>query len=109
MFFGDAQEPRNRIASDLPTWSWSEALAAARPGARYRIADLVFVMVRDRCRELGLEEGDEVRCVGNQGWAVELERPDRRRVSMEHDYAWFVQVELVGRGDAATGDARSTS
>ena len=98
LYFGDSREPllRNRIALDQPRWSWSETLGAARPGDRYRVVDLVFSPVRDRCGELGIREGDEVRCLGNQQCALELQRADGRRVSLERDHAWFVQVEPVG-------------
>ena len=96
MFFGDTHESVNRIAYDHPSWSWVETLAAAKPGAPYRITDLVFSMVRDRCRELGLAEGDEIRCVENGRRSLCLERSDGRRVSLDRDYAWFVQVEPLG-------------
>ena len=99
VYLGDAQEPllRNRIASDSPRWSWAETLGAARPGSSYRVSELVFTHVRDRCEELGIREGDEVRCLGSQRWALELQRSDGRRVLLEQDYAWFVQVEHVER------------
>jgi hypothetical protein len=111
LFLGDTRTPlcRNRIATDQPRWSWAEALGAAEPGARYRISDLVFSLVRDRCRELGLEEGDEIRCLENRRWWLELERPDGSSVLLESDYAWFVQVEPMGRSETVSGGANWTS
>lgn len=73
--------------------SWTQCLANARPGLRYRICDLAFSMVRDRCRDLGLEQGQDVTCIEAGRWSICLERLDGRRVNLERDYAWFVQVE----------------
>lgn len=114
LFFGDTQEPlsRNRIATDQPHWSWADALAAARPGARYRIRDIVFSMVHEHCEALDLHRGDELLCLRNQRWALELKRPDGRRVHLERDFAWFVQVEPVEpveQSGTVSGDASLTS
>jgi len=73
----------------------AHALASAKRGSRYRITQLVFAMVRDHCAELGLRVGDEVDCIDNRSWALHLERSDGRRVILDRDYAWFVEVELV--------------
>jgi hypothetical protein len=74
---------------------WTEALASAKAGAHYRITQLVFAMVRDRCHEIGLHEGDEVACIDNRDWALDLEKSDGRRVILERQYAWFVSVDRV--------------
>jgi hypothetical protein len=95
MFFGDTEAALNRIAYDDPSWSWVTALAAAEHGVDYRITDIVFSMVRDRCRDLSLAEGEEIRCVDNQPSFLCLERSDGCRVSLERHYAWFVQVEPI--------------
>jgi hypothetical protein len=52
-------------------------------------------MVRDRCRDLGLERGDDVTCIEAGRWSICVEKLDRRRVTLERDYAWFVQVEAL--------------
>jgi hypothetical protein len=80
---------------DTPLPRWDQALASAKRGARYRIRHFVFVMVREHCREAGLAEGDEVKCLDNRGWAVHLERSDGHSLIIERDYAWFVEVEVV--------------
>jgi hypothetical protein len=95
----------------MPLPDWERALASAKPGARYRIIQLVFAMVRDQCRELGLGEGDEVECVENRSWSLLLERSDGRKVVLQRDYAWFVQVDLLdgrSRGGGARDDAPAT-
>jgi hypothetical protein len=73
----------------------AHALASAKRGSRYRIKQLVFAMVRDRCADLGLHQGDEVDCIDNRGWAVHLQASDGRSVILDQDFAWFVEVELV--------------
>jgi hypothetical protein len=68
-------------------------------------------MVRDRCRELGLDEGDEVDCIENRSWCLLLECSNGRKVVFQRDYAWFVQVEPLdgrGRGDGARDGAPAT-
>jgi len=84
----------------------AHALASAKRGSRYRIRQFVFAMVRDRCAELGLRVGDEVECIGNRSWAVHLERSDGRRVILDRDDAWFVEVELVHPPDAGASPQR---
>lgn len=81
-----------------PRLPWIEALASARPGRRYRIGEILFGMVRDRCSALGFVEGDELVCMENDGDGVRLVGPDGRWKLLEREYAWFVRVKRVGRG-----------
>lgn len=81
-----------------PRIPWPEALASARPGQRYRIEDILFGVVRDRCRELGCVEGDELVCMENDGDGVSIVGPDGRWKLLERQYAWFVKVARVGHG-----------
>lgn len=83
------------------SWSWADALAAARPGVHYRASRIFFSMVRDRFSELGFSVGDEFVCTENTSEGVVLRRFDGRRVRLEREYAWFVEVEPVeARADA---------
>ena len=104
--FGDMQEPasRRRLAATRPHWSWAESLAVARPGMRYRVTEIIYSLVRDRCEELGINRGDEISCLELHGRALELERTDGRRVVLERDYAWFVQVDPVEPSEPVGGD-----
>ena len=86
---------RSAAATD---WSWTEALATARPGNRYRLARVPITLARNRFQELGIGEGDEVTCAGNGGGVLVLERADRRRLVLERTLAWFVQVEIPSPG-----------
>lgn len=83
------------------SWSWADALAAARPGVHYRASRIFFSMVRNRFSELGFSVGDEFVCTENKSEGVVLRRHDGRRVRLEREYAWFVEVEPIeARTDA---------
>jgi hypothetical protein len=73
-------------------WRWTEALATARPGARYRLETIRSSLARARCRELGCAEGEIVVCTDNRAGLVRLERTDGRAVALERSLAWFVQI-----------------
>lgn len=53
------------------------SLAGIPPDPRrvFRVRDIVFSMVRDRCREIGLREGDLIRCVRRTSDGVEVKLP----------------------------------
>ncbi len=81
-------------------WPWAESLASlggieAEP---LRVRRIVFGLVRDRCREVGLDEGSEVRFRGRTRDAVTVELPDGTLREIEVAYAWFIQVEPVDSG-----------
>jgi hypothetical protein len=80
-----------RTAAPLPRRP-PHPLSSAHPGSRYRITRVLFELVRDRCHEKGLHEGDEVICLERRKRTVTVERTDRQRVQLEWEYAWFIQV-----------------
>lgn len=79
-------------------WSWAQSLGGVGGGDRgsYRIRRILFGMVQDHCRELGLFEGDTVRCRGRdrRGLELQLSSGSVRRIAIE--YAWFIEVEEAG-------------
>jgi hypothetical protein len=79
-------------------WPWSESLGAVRtdPNQVLRVRRILFGMVRNRCQEVGLEEGTELRYQDRTPEGVALELSGIGRRTLEFPYAWFVQVELVG-------------
>jgi hypothetical protein len=81
---------------------WTDALAIARPGGRYRLATIRSSLARARCRELGCAEGETVTCVGNGAGLVRLEAGDGRTVALERTLAWFVEAQAAApRAQAA--------
>lgn len=81
--------------SPRPAWSWADALAAAVPGRRYRIVHVLFGLVRDRCRDLGCEEGMELTCLYADPRTVGFVVEGGRSAKLEREYAWFVEVEAI--------------
>lgn len=78
-------------------WPWWETAAGLSPdpSRAFRIEHILFGMVRDRCTELGLVEGQEVRCLRRTRDEVRLELSDGTIRSLELPWAWFVQVQPV--------------
>ena len=79
-------------------WAWTEALAMARPGTSYRITRVPFTLAQESCRKLGCAEGEVLRCTGNGGGNLVLERADGSRVVVDRAIAWFIQVEVSSAG-----------
>jgi hypothetical protein len=95
MLLWETPEAPGRTSNRSSSWPNEQLLANADPGRRYRITEVVTFMARDLLGELGLREGDEVGCIENRRWSMQLERADGRRLSLQRDYAWFVEVEAV--------------
>ncbi len=76
-------------------WPWSESLGGVPvdDGQHYRIRRILFGMVGDRCRELGLTEGERVRCLERDHDGVEVQLSDGAVRTLDLTYAWFVEVE----------------
>jgi hypothetical protein len=82
-------------------WSWADSLGGLRPDPEraFRVEQILFGLVRDRCREMGLAEGEEVRCTDRNPDEVSLEFSNGEVRRLELPYAWFVQVEPVALAD----------
>ena len=76
----------------------TESLGKVRHGdlRPYRIHKILFGMVQEHCHDLGMREGDIVRCLRKdaQELEVRLSTGDVRR--LPNEYAWFVEVEAAG-------------
>lgn len=68
------------------------SLAAAAPGERFLIKRIHFALVRDRCSELGIREGEVLRCLRNTAKEVVVEFPQRHTTALEIHYARFVEL-----------------
>ncbi|MDZ7780752.1 MAG: hypothetical protein U5R14_12585 [Gemmatimonadota bacterium] len=78
-------------------WPWNESLGgiAVEGGGAYRIRRILFGMVRDRCTELGLSEGDIIRCTHRDREMVEVRLSSGCKKKLDLAYAWFIKVEPV--------------
>jgi len=72
------------------------SLAAADAGEVVEIRRILFGVLRALCGELGIREGDAVRCRAATPGHLLLETPGGRTVTLERDWARFVQVVTPG-------------
>ncbi|HEY8484829.1 MAG TPA: FeoA domain-containing protein [Longimicrobiales bacterium] len=68
------------------------SLAATGPGESVEIRRILFGTLRALCADLGVREGDVVRCRAGTGSHIWLETPSGRTVAIERDWARFIQV-----------------
>jgi Fe2+ transport system protein FeoA len=68
------------------------SLAAAQPGEQVEIRRILFGALRGLCSDLGIFEGQVVRCRAGQGSQLLLQTADGRNVALERDWARFIQV-----------------
>jgi len=81
------------------------SLASVAPGERVRVTEIFFQIVRNRCWELGIRDGDVLECLETDDEAVLLRHPRRGVVSIERSCARFVLTaspSLEGRGFASS-------
>ena len=69
-----------------------QSLAATRTGDCVEIRRILFGALRDLCSDLGLFEGQWVRCRAGTTSQLMLETPDGRTVALQRDWARFIQV-----------------
>jgi hypothetical protein len=92
---------------ELTPWPWHESLGGlkAETVESYRIRRILFGMVKDRCSELGLTEGETFRCMDRDRDGVEIQLSCGTVRKLDLPYAWFVEVEPVREPLAADQDA----
>jgi len=93
--------------SELTPWPWHESLGGlkAESVGSYRIRRILFGMVKDRCSELGLTEGETIRCRNRDRDGVEVQLSCGSVRKLDLPYAWFVEVEPVREPLAADHEA----
>jgi hypothetical protein len=78
-----------------------QSLAAARTGDCLEIRRILFGALRDLCSDLGLFEGQWVRCRAGTASQLMLETSDGRTVALQRDWARFIQVAQGSKPDQA--------
>lgn len=76
------------------------SLADARPGERVGIRRIHFDEVRFRCAELGIREGETLRCLRHTAGEVVVEFPECHTTALEARLACFVELAAPPKGDA---------
>ncbi len=76
----------------------TESLGKVRHGdlRPYRIRKILFGMVQDHCQELGMREGDVVRCLRKDAQELEVRLSTGTVMHLPNEYAWFIEVEAEG-------------
>lgn len=76
-------------------WPWSQSLAGlpSDDPCWYRIRRILFGIVEDRCRELGILEGQVVRRGRKDDDTVEIHLSNGEVRALEAPCAWFIEVE----------------
>ena len=70
----------------------NRSLAATRTGEAVEIQRILFEALRGLCADLGVHEGDVVRCRAGTPSHLLLETPAGRTIALERDWARFIQV-----------------
>jgi hypothetical protein len=90
----------------MPTAYASEpvrSLAAADTGEAIQIRRILFGALRALCADLGLREGEIIRCRAGTPSQLMLETPTGRVVALERDWARFIQVSTAATHVQAAG------
>jgi len=69
------------------------SLAAVDTGEIVEIRRILFDVLRGLCADLGVREGDVVRCRANTPSHLLLETAAGRTVALERDWARFIQID----------------
>ncbi len=77
------------------------SLAAADTGESIEIRRILFGALRDLCADLGVHEGETVRCRACTASQLLLETPAGRVVALARDWARFIQIAPATAGTAA--------
>jgi len=83
----------------------ARSLAATASGEAVEIKRILFEALRELCADLGVREGDLVRCRAETPSQLLLETPAGRTVALARDWARFIQV--VPPGPMARAPRRS--
>ncbi len=73
------------------------SLAAADTGEAIEIRRILFGALRNLCADLGVHEGEVVRCRACTPSQLLLETSAGRVVALERDWARFIQVAAPGQ------------
>jgi hypothetical protein len=67
-------------------------LASLAPGETATVHSFIFGALRSLCRDIGIREGDGVRCRAGTAGVLLLDTADGHTVSMARDWARFVRL-----------------
>jgi hypothetical protein len=71
----------------------ARTLAMLKPGESGTVAEFVFGALRSLCGDLGIREGEQVRCRAGTAGVLILDTQDGHVVSLARDWARFIRLE----------------
>jgi hypothetical protein len=74
------------------TQAHSRSLVHSASGDLVQVEHILFEGLRAHCADLGISEGDRLRCRSVTPTALVLETPAGRVVAIEREWAQFIQV-----------------
>jgi hypothetical protein len=76
-----------RVVTALP-----RTLAMLMPGESGQILSFMYGAVRGLCSDLGIREGETIRCRSGTGGVLVVDTADGHTVSLARDWARFVEL-----------------
>lgn len=73
----------------------TRTLAMLRPGESATIASILFGALKTLCGDLGIREGDTIRCRAGTAGVLILDTQDGHTVSLARDWARFIRLDLA--------------
>lgn len=73
----------------------SGTLSGLRPGDSGRVGSILYGALRDLLGDLGVHEGETVRCRAGTGGVLVLEMQDGRTISLAREWCRFIRVEPI--------------
>jgi hypothetical protein len=70
----------------------ARGLAALEPGETGEIDSFMFDSLRAYCREIGIREGERVRCRAGSGGVLILDTESGRTISLARDWARYIRI-----------------
>jgi hypothetical protein len=78
----------------MSTLTAQRTLATLAPGESARIESFQYSAVRGLCSDLGIREGESVRCRAGTGGVIVLDTADGHTVSLARDWARFIRLAV---------------
>jgi hypothetical protein len=86
-----------------PVTAAPRTLATLSPGETARIASFDYDAVRGLCGDLGIREGELIRCRAGTGGMLVLDTADGRTLSLARDWARYIRVALDAAAETDSG------
>ena len=73
----------------------TRTLAMLRPGETATVGSILFGALRTLCGDLGIREGETIRCRAGTAGVLILDTQDGHTVSLARDWARFIRLDIA--------------